>query len=160
MVPEQFNCFIIGNGSLVIPCGEYILEKGSGILGVVTSEEDIIFWCNEKKIRVIAEDSLDELKKSTFDFLFSIVYLKLIPADIIKLPKKLAINYHDALLPEYAGIHATSWSIINGEKMHGITWHVMQEKLDTGSILVQKQVEIQEDETAVSLNLKCFQAAL
>lgn len=160
MIPEQFSCCIIGNGSLIIPCGEYILENKGNILCVVTSEEDVITWCREQKIRVIPEEQCNELKHLSFDYLFSIVYLNLIPKEIISLPRKLAINYHDALLPVYAGIHATSWSIMNGEKLHGITWHIMQERLDTGNILVQKHVEIEEAETAVSLNLKCFHAAV
>jgi len=160
MLPEHFNCFIIGNGSLVILCAEYILEKECDILGIITSNEYIISWCGEKGIKVIEENSLDELKKYSFDYLFSIVYLEVIPADIINLPKKLAINYHDALLPEYAGIHTVSWAIMNGKKIHGITWHIMHKTLDSGNLLVQKSIEIQKNETAVSLNLKCFQAAL
>lgn len=160
MKEEFFSCMLIGNGSLMIPCGEYLIEKNCEIKAVITSNEEIMEWCEEHKIHTLREDNMNEIEKISFDYLFSIVYLDVLPVSMIRLPKKMAINYHDALLPFYAGIHATSWAIMNGEKLHGITWHVMEEKLDTGNILVQKEVEIERGETAVSLNIKCFQAAL
>ncbi len=155
-----FSCILIGNGSLMIPCGEYLIEKNCKIKAVITSKDEVREWCEEHEIHTLSEVNMSEIEKISFDYLFSIVYLDVLPVSMIRLPKKMAINYHDALLPSYAGIHATSWAIMNGEKLHGITWHIMEEKLDTGNILVQKEVEIELQETAVSLNLKCFQAAL
>lgn len=160
MGEKSTETVIIGNSTLIIPCGEYLLDNGFKILAVVTSDAEVKKWCSSGKIPVIQEADIHEVKKMEFDYLFSIVYLKVLPVEITKKPKKAAINYHDALLPAYAGIHATSWAIMNGEKKHGITWHVMEEKLDTGNILVQKEIEIEDGETAVSLNIKCFQVAI
>jgi len=78
---------------------------------------------------------------------------------VLSLAEKYSINFHDSLLPEYAGIHATSWALINEEKCHGITWHLMNENIDEGAILRQQVVDISEEETAYSLNVKCFVAA-
>lgn len=160
MARKSFNCVIIGDGSLVIPCGEYILQNKGEILAVITSAEHVNDWCKEKMIPVVSELCISELQNYSFDYLFSIVHFDLIPEKILRLPKKLAINYHDALLPKYAGIHATSWALMHGERRHGITWHVMNSEIDAGSILIQKSVVISQNETAYSLNLKCFQAAL
>ena len=80
------------------------------------------------------------LEKTSFDFLFSIVNSQILFPSLLKLPREFAINFHDALLPKYAGVHATSWAIFNQEKTHGITWHVMSEIVDSGDIL--KQVSI------------------
>lgn len=74
--------------------------------------------------------------------IFSIVNRHLIPNELIALPQHLAINYHEAPLPNYAGVHATSWAIMNREVKHGITWHVMTERVDAGDILKQHFVEI------------------
>jgi len=76
------------------------------------------------------------------------------------LPRQLAINYHDALLPRYAGVNATSWALMNGEKTHGVTWHVMTAMVDAGNILKQISVEINSDETTFTLNGKCYEAAI
>lgn len=160
MESKNKDVVIIGEGSLIIPCGEYLIENDFEIVGLVTSDNDNIEWGKSHSIRIIPENALNEIEGMEFDFLFSIVYLKKLPKEIINKAKVVAINYHDALLPRYAGIHATSWALLGGEKKHGITWHVMEEKLDTGKILVQKEVEVVKGETAVSLNIKCFQAAV
>ncbi len=55
------------------------------------------------------------------------------------------------------GMHATSWAILNQEKEHGITWHIATEKIDSGDILKQVSLSVSENETALSLNLKCFE---
>lgn len=68
-------------------------------------------------------------------------------------------NYHDALLPKYGGVNATSWAIINQEEIHGITWHVIDKKVDAGDILKQASFYLTNNETALSLNAKCFEAA-
>jgi methionyl-tRNA formyltransferase len=79
---------------------------------------------------------------------------------VLKLPRKAAINYHDSLLPKYAGTHATSWALMNGETVHGITWHLMTRIVDAGDILKQESFGIAEDETAITLNMKCYEAAI
>ncbi|MBY0463081.1 MAG: amino acid adenylation domain-containing protein, partial [Alphaproteobacteria bacterium] len=70
------------------------------------------------------------------------------------------INYHDAPLPRYAGVHATSWAILNNESTHAISWHIMNSSVDTGNILKQVFFSIDNNETALSLNLKCYVNAL
>ncbi|MGH9948693.1 MAG: amino acid adenylation domain-containing protein, partial [Pyrinomonadaceae bacterium] len=94
------------------------------------------------------------------DYLFSINNEHILTNDILRLARKYAINYHDALLPRYAGTHATSWALMNGESTHGITWHVIADKVDAGDILTQRTVDISIDETALSLNSKCYEAAI
>ena len=75
-------------------------------------------------------------------------------------PRYKAINYHDGPLPRYAGHYATTWAILNQETVHGITWHSMERGVDTGDILVQRTFALAAEETAATLNVKCFAAAL
>ena len=84
----------------------------------------------------------------------------MIPADVLALPAKGAINFHDGPLPRYAGLNTPAWAIINGEDSHGITWHVIEGGVDEGDILAQRMVQIAEDETAFSLNSKCYAAGM
>lgn len=69
------------------------------------------------------------------------------------------INYHNALLPDYKGINASSWVIFNQEKYTGVTWHEVTDKIDEGQILGQTQMEIFPDEKAYELNGRQVDAA-
>jgi methionyl-tRNA formyltransferase len=95
-----------------------------------------------------------------FDCLLSIVNFQKLPAALLRAPRRLAINYHDAPLPRYAGSHATSWALLNGEREHAVTWHVMTGRVDAGDILVQVPVAIEPDDTVLALNARCHEAAL
>ncbi|PHQ80375.1 MAG: hypothetical protein COB66_04920 [Coxiella sp. (in: Bacteria)] len=68
---------------------------------------------------------------------------------------KIAINYHDSYLPKYAGLNSTTWAISNQEKTHGITWHQITSDIDKGDIIKQVKFDIDHEETAASLNIKC-----
>jgi hypothetical protein len=76
----------------------------------------------------------------------------------LQLPRERAINFHDGPLPRYAGLNATCWSLLHGEREHAVTWHVIEPKADTGAILVQRSFAIAPDDTAFTLNARCFEA--
>lgn len=158
---NNFTCYVIGVDSLLIRCSEILLEKGNKILGVISSAPNIKNWAFEKGIKVIEHDNnlFESIKNDSFDYLFSITNLEILPDDLINLPKVCSINFHDGPLPKYAGINATTWAIMNGEKNYGITWHEITTEIDKGDILKQQFFEIEEGETALSLNAKCFEAA-
>ncbi|WP_274519224.1 formyltransferase family protein [Legionella worsleiensis] len=84
----------------------------------------------------------------------------MVPPIIVERARHLAINFHNAPLPQYAGVHALSWAILNNEPEHGVTWHVMNERIDEGNILKQARFPIDVQETALSLSLKCYPHAL
>ena len=159
---NQFSCFLIGEGTLPIQCAELLLKRGHKIFGVISSDTSISSWAKRKDIPHIQQtDNLVAfLRQQPFDYLFSIVNNSVLPKEILELPRIEAINYHDALLPRYAGVNATSWALMHGEKTHGVTWHVMTAMVDAGNILKQISVEINSDETAFTLNGKCYEAAI
>jgi methionyl-tRNA formyltransferase len=127
--PNHFSCFIIGEGSLPIQCAEILLHRGHEICGIISSDATINRWAEGKNIpHTDPSDALIAfLRRRRFDYLFSIVNHSILPKEVLGLPGRLAINYHDALLPSYAGSFATSWAIMNRETTHGVTWHVMSE---------------------------------
>nr|WP_269570251.1 formyltransferase family protein [Legionella tunisiensis] len=84
----------------------------------------------------------------------------MLPLSLLQQAKGMAINYHNAPLPKYAGLHAPSWAILNNEKFHGVTWHEMVEEIDAGDILKQALIEIDPNETGLSLSVKCYQNAV
>ncbi len=155
----SFLCYMIGNTNLIINCAEAVLKDGNAILGIVSKSPTIRQWFEKKNIPTQSHISMDFFDNE-FDYLFSIVNDAVIPKDILQLPRILSVNYHDAPLPRYAGLYATSWAIMNREKKHGISWHVMEESIDAGDILTQVSFPIMPQETALTLNLKCYQKAL
>lgn len=73
---------------------------------------------------------------------------------------RFAINLHPGLLPQYRGCFSTPWSIINGERECGYTYHFMEKEFDTGRILLKKSFDIGADDTAFNLNYKLMNHAL
>lgn len=75
----------------------------------------------------------------------------IIPAEILSYPKHGSIQYHPSLLPKHRGRSAINWAVIQGEKRTGLTVFWVDEGIDTGPILLQKEVEISEDDTTGTL---------
>jgi methionyl-tRNA formyltransferase len=111
-----FDCYLIGADSLLMECAETLLAKGHQILGVVTSAPRILQWANERSLSVISDDGnyAIALRAKPFDFLFSITHLAVIRDDVLALPRKMAINFHDGPLPAYAGLNAPAWALLHG----------------------------------------------
>ncbi|MFL0800290.1 MAG: LLM class flavin-dependent oxidoreductase [Agarilytica sp.] len=162
MSSETFSCYLIGADTLLIECGEVLLSKGHEIKGVVTAAPRISQWAHNKSIPVVAHKKGygDELKGQDFDYLFSITHLAIIKDDVLALPKKGAINFHDGPLPAYAGLNTPAWALLNSEEEYGISWHQITPGVDEGDILKQAMFEVASDETSLSINTKCFAAAL
>ncbi len=163
VIPKNysFNCYLIGEGSLLIKCAELLLQQNYRIKGIVSPDLIVKRWADTNKIINLKDQQqlLKLLKEDKCDYLFSIVnHAILLPETISQVGQ--AINYHDALLPSYAGVNATAWAIINGEVQHGITWHEITAEIDTGNILKQVKIDLEASETSLSLNTKCYQAAI
>ena len=112
-----------------------------------------------KRCGLDAESGI-EVPAGEFDYLFSVANLRVLPAALIARARKLALNFHDAPLPRYAGLNATSWALMAQEKDHGVTWHEMTPAVDAGRIVRQATFAIGPAETAFSLNTKCYEAGL
>ncbi len=157
-----FSTLVLGEGTLLIPCAEILLRHRHPIQAIVSDNDVIRQWAEEQKISCVSrqQDLLVAMDGRPVDYLFSIANLSVIPARILALPRLGAINFHDGPLPRYAGLHATTWAILNQETSHGVTWHEMRETVDTGDILQQRIFALAPDETALTLNRKCFKAGI
>ncbi|HEY2900576.1 MAG TPA: MupA/Atu3671 family FMN-dependent luciferase-like monooxygenase [Polyangia bacterium] len=152
----------ISEGGLLVACADAWRARGHIVAAVVTGNDAVARWAKEAAIDCLAPDTalVPALRDRPFDYLFSIVNPRVTPTEILRLARRAAINYHDSPLPRYAGFHVTSWAIMAGEHSHGVTWHEMTERVDGGDILAQQPFAIAADETALSLNAKCHDAAL
>jgi len=152
----------MGSQSRLIQCAEILLQKGHQILGVISAEPSIQRWAKEKNLWQVmpSSDIVKLLEQQPFDLFFSIDNFYKVPNEILTLPRLYAINFHDAPLPKYGGVNATNWAIINGERIHGITWHIMTDLIDAGDILKQKTFPLYDVETAYTLNAKCYEESI
>jgi methionyl-tRNA formyltransferase len=91
---------------------------------------------------------LEELKP---DVIVVAAFGQILPPAVLNLPRMGCINVHPSLLPKYRGAAPINWAIINGESKTGVTTYLMDEGMDTGPILLVREVEIKADETAQEL---------
>ena len=94
---------------------------------------------------------LEEFKKMQPDFFIVAAYGKIIPEEILSLPKYFALNIHGSLLPKYRGAAPINYAIINGENVTGITLMRMDKGMDTGDIISQATCEILPEDNFGSL---------
>lgn len=94
---------------------------------------------------------MQEIQNLNPDIIVVVAYGKILPNEILSYPKYGCVNIHGSLLPKYRGAAPIQWSIINGEKLAGVTSMFMDEGLDTGAMLVRQATEIGENETAGEL---------
>lgn len=158
---QKFDCFMIGEGTLLVQCAEILLQAGHEVHGIISTNPTIAAWADQHDISMIdPKDNLTEhLARQPFDYLFSIANLSIIPDEILKLPRRLAINFHDGPLPHYAGLNTPAWALMNRETTYGITWHIMGTEVDTGDILKQVTFDIAENETSFTINAKNYEIA-
>lgn len=88
------------------------------------------------------EEVINILKDINPDIIVVVAYGKILPKQILEIPKYGCINVHGSLLPEYRGAAPIQWAIIDGKKVTGITTMFMDEGMDTGDMLLKKEVEI------------------
>jgi len=166
---KAFSCYVIGQE--VLPCLECIqilLDRDCKIYGFISLDNELRQWSVKQNIPFLGinyDRSSDRyliefLSQHSFDYLFSIENYYLLNEDVLKLPRKGAVNYHNSLLPRYAGCEVEHWAIANREKTHGITWHFMSKQVDAGDIIKQVFFEVSPIETAFSLNEKSDRAAV
>ena len=92
-----------------------------------------------------------ELKALNAD-LFIVVAFRMLPKVIWEIPKKGTVNLHGSILPNYRGAAPINWAIINGEKESGVTTFFINEKIDTGDVLLVEKTKIQDGQTAGELH--------
>jgi methionyl-tRNA formyltransferase len=97
-------------------------------------------------------DFSDEVSALKPDFLIVIAYGKILPENLIALPRRGTINVHASLLPKYRGPAPIQWAVINGETETGVCTQMMEKELDTGDLLLSIKENIKPDDTAGDLH--------
>ena len=164
----------MGTPEFALPSLELLLESEHQVVGVVTqpdkpkgrglklSASPVREFAEKQNLRVLTPEdlkseefyqALSELKPD----LIAVVAFRILPERIFSLPPFGTVNLHASLLPKYRGAAPINWAIIKGEKKTGVTTFFIQKKVDTGNIILQREVEILPDETYGELSLKLSQ---
>ena len=128
-----------GRGMKLIPCEvkEYAIEKNIKVY-------------QPEKLRENKE-IVDILKDMNPDVICVVAYGKIIPKEILEIPKYGCVNVHPSLLPQYRGSAPIQWAILNGDKETGVTTMYLDEGMDSGDIILQTKTSIDKDETSGEL---------
>jgi len=97
------------------------------------------------------EKFLQALRELNAD-VFVVVAFRILPEEVFTMPVLGTVNLHPSLLPRYRGAAPINWAIIEGEKVTGVTTIFIRKEIDAGSIILQKEVPIGEDDTAGTLH--------
>ncbi|RYI32840.1 MAG: peptide synthetase, partial [Acetobacteraceae bacterium] len=156
------TALLIGNESLTVECGKRWMEQGHSLTAVVTREPKVASWASGAGLRVIAPGAglVARTEGLSVDWILSVANLSLVPDAVLALARQGGVNFHDGPLPDYAGLNAPVWALLNGESSHAITWHLMTSGIDEGEVLATRSFPIEDDDTAFTLNARCFAAAV
>src|SRR5688500_11493176 len=154
------RCVIVGDQTLALECAEIAIAAGLQVVALASRHPQAAEIGAQFGIEVRNADRLsDALSGLEADVLLSITNLRIVPHTILR-RFDAAINFHDGPLPKLAGVHATSWALAEGAREHAITWHLMTETPDAGDIVLTDEFAIADDDTAYTLNARCFERAL
>jgi methionyl-tRNA formyltransferase len=153
----------MGTPDFAIPSLEKLLNGKHEVVGVVTapdkprgrglhlSESPVKKFSKEHNLKILtpenlkSDDFFHSLKELTPD-LSVVVAFRILPERIFSLPVLGTVNLHASLLPKYRGAAPINWAIINGETKTGLTTFFIEKKVDTGNLILQKEIEIFPEE--------------
>ena len=160
----------MGTPGFAVPTLEILYNAGYDLVGVVTAvdkyggrgrktliESDVKKYAVSKGLTLFQPKNLKSPKfnaklKALGADIQIVVAFRMLPEMVWNMPPLGTYNLHGSLLPRYRGAAPINWAIINGEKTTGVTSFKLKHEIDTGNILLQKEVRIYEDDTAGDLH--------
>ncbi len=159
----------MGTPEFAVPSLKAIVEAGVEVAAVVTNRDEpqgrglkvlpppVKVAAAELGLHIIQTGTVkdaafaDTVRNIAPD-LIVVVAFRILPKEIFTIPKLGTFNLHASLLPRYRGAAPINWAIVNGEKETGVTTFFLDEKVDTGRIILRKKTGIGDDETAGELS--------
>lgn len=160
----------MGTPEFAVPSIKMLVENNYNVVAAVTQPDKpkgrgnkitpppVKVYAEEKGIIVLQPEKIKtgeffrQLEALKPDLFITVAYGRILPQDILELPPLGCINVHGSLLPKYRGAAPIQWAIINGEKKTGITTMYTDVGMDTGDMLLKREVEIPMDMTAGELH--------
>ena len=161
----------MGTPEFAVPSLNILVNNNYDICGVVTvpdkkkgrglnlSYSDVKKYSVEHSIKILQPENLrdSEFIKAVSDLkpdLILVVAFKILPEEVYTIPIYGSVNLHASLLPKFRGAAPINHALINGETETGVTTFFLKKKVDTGNIILQKKIKIEEDDDAGTLHYK------
>ncbi|MEW7291749.1 methionyl-tRNA formyltransferase [Aquimarina sp. 2304DJ70-9] len=162
---RDLRILFMGTPDFAVETLKAIIENDYTVVGVITAPDKpagrgrklkasaVKEYALSKNLRVLQptnlkdEHFIEELKSLRAN-LNIVVAFRMLPKVVWDMPEYGTFNLHASLLPAYRGAAPINWAVINGEQKTGITTFFIDEKIDTGHIILQKEVPINDDDTA------------
>jgi len=168
---RELRIVFMGTPDFAVATLDAILKANFNVVGVITAPDKpagrgqkiqqsaVKKYALQKGLNILQptnlknEDFLKELEilKANLQI---VVAFRMLPTIIWKMPEYGTFNLHASLLPNYRGAAPINWAIINGETKTGVSTFFIDEKIDTGNIILQEEISISEDETVGELHDK------
>lgn len=164
------NIVFMGTPDFAKESLEALYNAGHNILAVVTNPDKpqgrgmkltpspVKQYANEQNLPILQpekvrknEEFLEQIKALKPDVICVVAYGKILPKELLDVPKKGCINVHGSLLPKYRGAAPIQWAVLNGDNKTGITTMYMDVGMDTGDMILKEEVDIGENETTGEL---------
>lgn len=168
---KDLRIVFMGTPEFAVGTLKKLVESNYNVVGVITApdkpagrgrqlkQSDVKEYTIKQNIKVLQPVNLkdksfiDELKALNAN-LQVVVAFRMLPEVVWKTPEFGTFNLHASLLPNYRGAAPINWAIINGETKTGVTTFFIDERIDTGEIILQEEVDIHETDTAGTLHDK------
>lgn len=167
------NIVFMGTPDFAVPTLQMLIDEGHTISCVVTQPDrpkgrgkkenmppvkELALKYNipvEQPVRVKGDEVFYEnIKALNPDVIVVVAFGQILPESILNIPRLGCINVHGSLLPAYRGAAPIQWSIINGEAVTGVTIMYMDKGMDTGDMLLKREMPIEADDTYKTLHDK------
>ncbi|MBQ8623571.1 MAG: methionyl-tRNA formyltransferase [Oscillospiraceae bacterium] len=165
------NVIFMGTPDFAIPTLKALCDNGHNIMAVFTQTDKpkgrgmkltpspVKEFALAHDITVYQPNSLKKeseiytpiIKELNPDVIVVVAYGKILPPEVLKIPKLGCINVHGSLLPKYRGSAPIQWTVLNGDEFGGVTTMLMAEGMDTGDMLLKESVKVGKNETSAEL---------
>lgn len=168
---RELRIVFMGTPDFAVYTLKTIVETGFNVVGVITAPDKpagrgrklqqsaVKKYAEEQNLKVLqpanlkADDFLQELRSLEAN-LQVVVAFRMLPEVVWKMPEFGTFNLHASLLPQYRGAAPINWAVINGEIETGVSTFFIDEKIDTGEMILQEKVQIEPEENAGTLHDK------
>ena len=172
---RNLRIVFMGTPDFAVTILQHLVENKYNVVGVITApdkpagrgrklnESAVKKYAASQNLTVLQptnlknQDFIDELSALKAN-LQIVVAFRMLPKVVWQMPEFGTFNLHASLLPEYRGAAPINWAIINGETKTGVTTFFIDDKIDTGEIILQKEIDIKEDEIVGELHDKLMSA--
>lgn len=171
MEKRELRIVFMGTPDFAVPSLDILVQHNYEIVGVITAPDKpagrgqqlhqsaVKKYAVEKNLTVLQPEKLknadfiNELKALEPN-LFIVVAFRMLPELVWQMPEYGTFNLHASLLPQYRGAAPINWAVINGEKETGVTTFFLQQEIDTGNIILQEKINIEDEDNAGSVHDK------